>query len=188
MKLLRKFFSKYGVRLISYCLMGNHAHLAVIPEHECSLADGAGRLHKDFSRWQNIQRDRVGHLWQNRFFSCPVEEDRERDVLAHVKMNPVRTGIVKNAWDWEWSSARAHIENKDPTGLLDMDYRQKTYDPKEWKEYLERKTAEESFCDSIRGATSTGRLLGKNETARYLEEKLGKTLLPKKRGRKPKIS
>ena len=96
--------------------------------------------------------------------------------------------IVQNAWDWEWSSALAHIEDKDPTGLLDMDYWRKTFDPKEWRENLERKGTEESFCDSIRGATATGRLLGKNKTARYLEEKLGRTLLPRKRGRKPKIS
>jgi putative transposase len=184
LELLSKFFTKYDARLIGYSLMGNHVHLAVIPEYEISLAKGIGQLHQDFSRWQNIQTSRVGHLWQNRFFSCPVEEDRIWDVLAYVEMNPVRAKLVRNAWDWEWSSARAHITGRDQSGLLDMAYWEKTFCGMEWKEFLKTKAAKDLSYDSVRKATSAGRFLGNDMTARWLETKLGRPILPRKRGPK----
>jgi putative transposase len=188
LKLLAKYFILHGLALIGYCLMDNHTHLAVIPEAKDSLARGVGQMHHDFTRWHNVQSGRSGHLWQNRFFSCPVEEDRVWGVLSYIELNPVRAQMVENAWDWEWSSAQAHVTGVDPTGLLDMDPWRKHFDSAEWRNYLVQMAAERSLAARIRKATATGRFLGSNATARRLELELGRTLLPKKRGRKPKGS
>jgi len=164
--------------------MDNHVHHVVIPAREHSLAEGIGQLHHDFARWQNIQRNTSGHLWQNRFYSCPVEEDRVWGVLSYVELNPVRARMVENAWDWEWSSARAHVSGSDPSDLLDMNYWRRTFDEVTWKIYLEEMAAEKSIPAGIRRATSMGRFLGSDETAKRLEGELGKRLLPRRRGRK----
>lgn len=84
--------------------MDNHVHLVVIPEKEHSLSDGPVQMHHDFARWQNIQCNTGGHLWQNRLISCPVEEDRVWEVLSYFELNPGRARMVENAGDWEWSS------------------------------------------------------------------------------------
>lgn len=186
LSLCAKYFGKYKLRLIGYNLMSNHVHLAVIPESGPSLSDGCAQLHHDYAVWQNIRRQRNGHLWQNRFFSCPVEDDRIGQVLGYIEMNPVRAHMVKNAWDWEWSSARAHITGHDSSGLLDMDFWQKKFKAKGWKEYLEKTAENEAITANIRYATSKGYLMGSEETAIRLERLLGKQLRPKKRGRKPK--
>jgi putative transposase len=165
--------------------MDNHVHLVAIPERESSLADGIGQLHHDFARWQNIQCGRNGHLWQNRFFSCPVEQDRIWHVLSYVELNPVRARVVEHAWEWEWSSAQAHVTGCDRSGLLDMNFWRMAFSKVEWKEYLEEMTAQESIQAQVRRAVAKGYLLGSDATALRLEKELGRQVLPKRRGRKP---
>ncbi len=93
--------------------------------------------------------------------------------------------MVEHAWDWEWSSARAHVTGVDPSGLLDMDFWRKHFDGAAWRHYLEQMAAEKSLADRIRKATARGRFFGSEAAARLLEVQLGKEILPKKRGRKP---
>ena len=66
---------------------------------------------------QNVQCNRTGYLWQQRYFSCPVEFASLAEVLAYIELNPVRAGIVERPEDYEWSSARAHL-----AGLMQQDY------------------------------------------------------------------
>jgi putative transposase len=186
LQLAEKYFQIYELDLIGHSLMDNHVHLAVIPEKESSLSDGIGRLHHDFSRYQNIQRERTGHLWQGRFHSCPVEENRVWQVLQYIELNPVRAGMVKNAWEWKWSSAQAHISGQDRGGLLNIGYWEKITDKNKWKELLEKTAVEEAVQAQIRRTTMQGFFLGDETTARRLELELGIQLLPRKRGRKPR--
>jgi putative transposase len=53
--------------------MTNHVHLIVVPGNSTALAKALGRTHSDYARWLHIRRRESGHLWQNRFFSCPLE-------------------------------------------------------------------------------------------------------------------
>ncbi len=186
LRLLARYFSRYEISLIGHCLLANHVHLALIPARKDSLGNGVGQLHHDFARWQNIQRERNGHLWQSRFFSCPVEDERVWEVLSYVELNPVRAGLVQKAWEWEWSSARAHASGTDESGLLNMDYWRKVFNEEEWKRYLEEAAALKSAHDLVRRMTATGRLLGSEATARHLEGELGISLLAHRRGRKSK--
>jgi len=186
LRLVGEYFPLHGLTLVGYNLMTNHSHLAVIPDLEDSLALGVGRMHNDYSRWHNVQHGRHGHLWQSRFFSCPVEEDRVWGVLGYIELNPVRAHMVEHAWDWEWSSARAHVTGVDPSGLLEMDFWRKHFDGAAWRDYLEKMAADRSLTERIRKATARGRFFGSEVTARLLEVQLGREILPKKPGRKPK--
>lgn len=173
LQLLAKHFAAYHVAMLGFCLMDNHTHLVVVPKEVDSLARGVGRAHRDFARWQNIQCDRVGHLWQNRYFSCPVEEERAWQVLSYVELNPVRAGLVANAWDWHWSSARSHADGIDRTGLLDMRPWQKHFDGERWMRFIERAALDRYTAVGIRMATSTGRLFGSEQTIDQIEDQLG---------------
>jgi putative transposase len=183
--LLQKHFSRQELDLIGFCLMDNHSHLLVIPHHQNSLADGIGQLNRDFARWQNLQCNRTGHLWQNRFFSCPVEEEAVWEVLSYIELNRVRAGLVDKAWEWEWCSATAHVTGVDRSGLLDMHLWQKHFDGATWKQFLEDALARKQILHRIRTATAVGRLFGSAEAAKRLEQQLGRLILPRKRGRKP---
>ena len=143
-----------------------------------------GRLHNDFSRWQQIQRDLTGHLWQNRFFSCPLDEDHFWEALRYVELNPVRAGLVRNAWEWPWSSARAHVTGIDESGPINMDPWRTRFDGNRWRSYLEEGLKSTGDLDRIRLATRTGRPLGSDDFIRCLEALTGRSLRPKKRGPK----
>jgi putative transposase len=185
LQLIEKYFPKWGLQLIGHNLMDNHIHLAVIPEKKYSLCNGVAQLHHDFALWQNIQHHRTGHLWQNRFYSCPVEEDRIWEVLGYIELNPVRARMVEHAWEWEWSSAQAHVTGLDTSGLLNMGFWQKAFTPTGWKEYLESMMqAEGSRAATIRNVTMRGLFLGSDATALRLEREMGIHLLPGKRGRR----
>jgi putative transposase len=50
--LLRKYCALFHIDAIGYGLMPNHVHHVLIPAMQYSLAQGLGRLHNDFARWQ----------------------------------------------------------------------------------------------------------------------------------------
>ncbi len=183
--LLRKYFMKYQLDLIGYSLMPNHVHQVSVPALPNSLAKGVGLLHNDFARWQQIQRDLTGHLWQNRFYSNPLDEDYFRMALRYVELNPVRAGLVQFAWDWPWSSARAHVTDVDDTGLLNMDLWRKHFDKNQWKDFLLEGLKQDHEIGRIRLANRTGRPLGSEAFIRQLEMTTGRSLFPKRRGPKP---
>ena len=61
-------------KLYAYCLMGNHIHL-LIHETEEPIEKFMKRIATRFVYWYNIKYQRVGHLFQDRFKSEPVEDD-----------------------------------------------------------------------------------------------------------------
>ena len=101
----------FGLRILGYCLMGNHIHLIAIPRRPDSLARAVGRTHFQYTLHINRKYGRSGHLWQNRFYSCLVEGNHLWEALRYVDLNPVRTRLRRVAWRYPWSSARAHCAN-----------------------------------------------------------------------------
>jgi putative transposase len=72
--LLKFYCQLHEVRITGYCLMGNHVHLLLIPGVADGLSLALGRTHNEYARWVNVARCRAGHLWQNRFYSCTLDE------------------------------------------------------------------------------------------------------------------
>ena len=56
--------------------------------------------------------------------------------LAYVDLNPVRAAMVGDALAYPWSSARAHVEGRDESGLLDMDLWREVRGHGRWAEML----------------------------------------------------
>ena len=103
--LLAEFLPHYGIALEGYCLMDNHVHLMVIPHSIRGLSRALQRIQSDYARAIHLRLRRIGHLWQARFHSTPLDEKRSWDALLYVERNPVRAGLVEHSGDWRWSSA-----------------------------------------------------------------------------------
>lgn len=183
LQLLAKYKALYQLTLIGYSLMPNHVHEIPIPEFETSLAKGVGRTNNDYSRWLNVQCNQTGHLWQARFYSCPVEFASLPDVLAYVELNPVRAGLVERPEDWTWSSARAHLTGIDETGLLSMEWWRSRFTPDSWSDFLQQKLRDSKLLHRIRLATQTGKPIACAEGLRQLEMSLDRSLQPLPRSR-----
>jgi putative transposase len=180
--LLRKKAEDTGLRVVGYCLMVNHIHLVVIPEDESSIAEAIGRAHFSYTQWFNAHYERSGHLWQNRFFSCPLDEGHTCAALVHVELNPVRAGLVGRPWDYEWSSARVHVGNAPEADLLDQAWWRDRWDAATWRELLDA-ADDTGDLTAIRFHTARGRPLGSEAFVSGLEARLGRRLRPLAVGR-----
>ena len=90
--------------------MTNHIHLIGVPAREDSLARAIGRTHFLYTQYVNRMHGRTGHLWQNRFYSCAMDDAHAYRALCYVELNPVRAGMAKQAWEYAWSSAPLHCD------------------------------------------------------------------------------
>jgi REP element-mobilizing transposase RayT len=94
-------------RLHAYVLMINHYHL-LIETIEPTLSRGMKALNGDYAREFNWRHDRVGHLFQGRFNAHLIDsEEYLLAVARYIVRNPVRSGMVDDPADWNWSSHRA---------------------------------------------------------------------------------
>ncbi|MEO5922728.1 MAG: transposase [Bryobacteraceae bacterium] len=175
--LLREYSKHYGVRILGYCLMTNHVHLVAIPTRSDSLAKAMREVHGRYARYRNTLDRQSGHLWQNRYFSCAVEERALGSVMRYVELNPVRAGIVASAADYVWSSAATHLGGPDALGLVAMGDSSVGWAADEWAEILRQG---EDDADAIRQARYSGRPFGSDGFITGLEHTLCRDLARRK--------
>ncbi len=95
-----------GCSVLAYCLMSNHAHL-VLRTAEEPIGAVVKRLGVRYAGWFNRKYGRIGHLFQDRFKSLPVEDDAYFvTLLQYVWNNPVEAGLVDLPEEYLWSSRR----------------------------------------------------------------------------------
>ena len=183
MRMLRKFLVEVKVRLWAYTLMPNHVHLITVPCHADSLSKLIHNVHGGYADFFNGLYGTVGHLWQGRFFSSVMDEGYLWNAVRYVERNPVRAGLVSRAEDYEWSSAAAHCGLRDDP-LLSNDMPLSPFITN-WSEWLATGDPED-LNSQIRQNTALGRPCGSEFFIRGLEHDLGRSILPRKRGPKPK--
>jgi hypothetical protein len=100
--------------------MSNHVHL-LLEEGDEDLSLTMKRLGVSFVWFYNWKYETTGHLFQDRYNSERVEDERYlKTVVRYIHQNPVKAGIVKNISDWPWSSYTEYYQEKPrPIGLLD---------------------------------------------------------------------
>ena len=184
---LREQAEKFGLEVLGWCLMTNHVHLIAVPRREESLAKAVGRTHVAYAQYVNRLHGRCGHLWQNRFFSCALDEEHFWAAMAYVERNPVRAGLVRRAWRWPWSSAAAHCDQRDETGLLDVATWREMAGGRDWRAAL-TEPQDDRMVSRLRLATSRGRPLGSDGFVSKLEARLGRRLRPLPVGRPKKAN
>lgn len=120
LRMLRKYSDENGLEVLGYCLMRDHIHLVAIPSREDSLASAVGQTHFVYTQYINGLHGRSGHLWQNRFYSCALDEEHFWNAMRYVERNPVRAGAASRAWEYRWSSAAVHCGGNNEVRLVDL--------------------------------------------------------------------
>lgn len=93
-------------KILAYCLMDNHVHLVLRSGTE-PIGCTVRRFGVRYAGWFNRKYDRVGHLFQDRFKSVPVDDDAHLiTLLRYVWNNPVEAGLVERPEEYHWSSRR----------------------------------------------------------------------------------
>jgi len=115
-KLLCEAGERFDIRLLSYCLMPNHWHFVVSPNVDGEM----GR----FSQWVTLTHTQryhahyqsvgMGHLYQGRYKSFPVQSDDHFLTMSrYVERNAYKGHLCDQPEAWLWGSL-FHWHNKTP--------------------------------------------------------------------------
>lgn len=117
--ILKEYKAISEFKLYAYCLMGNHIHL-LIQEGTETLEQIFKRICGRFVYWYNTKYQRVGHLFQDRFKSEPVDSEKYfLAVLRYIHQNPIKAGIAKRVESYAYSSYGEYLN---ATHIVDKDY------------------------------------------------------------------
>ncbi len=158
--LLTHYHELHGLRLLAYCLMDNHIHIVGVPQEKTSLAKTLGRVHFQYTTYFQQKYHASGHLWQNRFYSCPMDEDYTINAIAYVELNPVRAGMTTFAWDYPWSSAPAHCTVDASSPLLHLERWRSRFTVDVWRDNLLDTLGRTEVFGAIREHCKRGKPLG----------------------------
>jgi len=103
-KILKKVKLKGEYELYAYCIMSNHVHL-LIKEKDEQISRVMKRINISYVNYFNQKYRQIGHLFQGRYKSEPIEsENYLLSVLSYIHNNPLNAFIVKNLEEYPWSS------------------------------------------------------------------------------------
>ncbi|GFO66975.1 hypothetical protein GMLC_05540 [Geomonas limicola] len=169
--------------------MTNHVHFVAVPDEVESLARTFGEANRLYTRMKNFSQNVRGYLFQGRFGSCVLDEAHLIAAARYIDQNPVRAGMVENAWDYEWSSAKFHmgirtidilVADRTLMGLVHN-----------WQELLAEQDTNANAV--LRAGSKIGRPMGSDGFLESIEHLTGRNLRkgragrPKKKGRRGRL-
>ena len=161
------------MRICAYCVMPNHWHFLLWPEHDGDLAAFMQRLTiTHVRRWQEHRRCvGLGHVYQGRYKSFPVEEDEHFLAVArYVERNAIRANLVLRAEEWRWSSLWRRCQGSaDEKGVLTAWPVER---PADWIERVNRADNEKEL-EALRRSVQRGRPYGAPQWQRQVAKRLG---------------
>ena len=185
---LKEYSSKYRVDIHAWVMMTNHVHLLCTPQQEGGISRMMQALGRRYVQYFNFEYRRSGTLWEGRFKSCLVQEERYLlEIYKYIELNPVRAEMVVDPGEYRWSSYRINGLGK----VSDLctphhEYlslgkklveRQKNY-RKIFVQHIDGK-----LLENIRSSTQKGMAVGSDRFKEEIETLTGRRLKSKKRGR-----
>ena len=186
-QVLRDTLDRSPMRICAYAVMPNHWHLLLWPECDGELAAFMQRLTiTHVRRWQEHRGYAgLGHVYQGRYKSFPVESDEDFWVVArYVERNALRANLVLRAEEWRWSSLwqRCHPTGEERSLLaawpIDM--------PANWLERVNQ-TDDAQELEALRRSVQRGRPFGQPEWQKEIAKRLGLESAYRPTGRPRKV-
>ena len=149
------------VRILAYCVMGNHFHLLVEEIKDGGIVKFMQKLGSGYVRYFNNKHERVGPLFQDRFRAVLVEEEKYLLYLL-VYINVINPGqliqpklkeegakdiqqILKGATEYLWSS---HLDYLGKRGSIIIDkgiFNELLPNPKEYQDLVKNVLKEKKY-------------------------------------------
>jgi putative transposase len=179
-KLLHEAGERLPMRLLAYCLMPNHFHLALWPYRDGDLSAYMQWLLTAHVRRYHQHYHTSGHVWQGRFRAFPIQEDDHLlTVLRYIERNPVRAGLVGSGQAWLWSSAALLEADGRPRPVLDPGPVPR---PADWLAHVNEPQTE-AEVERLRECLRRGRPFGTPVWMRRAARRLGLEASLRPRGR-----
>lgn len=156
LRLLEEACDRLAMRVLAYCLMPNHFHLALQPYEDGDLSRWMQWLTTAHVRRYHQHDQGSGHVWQGRYKSFPIEADEHLYVvLRYIERNPLRAQLVEHAQDWPWSSLAWWRRASRPRWLIEGPIDR----PADWVRRVNRPETEAEL-EAVRRSITRGTPLG----------------------------
>ena len=142
---LQRYREECGFEIYAYCLMNNHIHL-LVKENETDLATIMKKIGTSYVYWYNWKYSRSGHLFQDRYKSEPVENERYLlSVLRYIHQNPVKIGLSIEEWTsyQDYMRLESFTDSKRVLEIFDADIKKAH---KKYKQFM-KETSEEQCLE-----------------------------------------
>jgi REP element-mobilizing transposase RayT len=118
--IVREAKQRDGFRLLAWCVMSNHYHLA-LRTGQAPLWRTMASIQGRYSRRFNRSRRVLGPLWQGRYRAKLIESEGSLErLIAYIHLNPVVAGLVEDPAHHMWSGHNELLGRvRDP--LADVD-------------------------------------------------------------------
>lgn len=111
----------YGVTIISYCIMSNHAHLLIFTEKIEEMSNYMKSINTSFSRYYNQVNNRVGVVFRNRYESEPIKNIQHLySCISYIHKNPVKAKMVNHPSQYEYSTYNSYIRGTIEDEVLEL--------------------------------------------------------------------
>jgi putative transposase len=168
LEILTECSSRHGVAVWAYCLMPDHVHLIALPGEKNALSNCLRAAHGRYTRYINRRTGSTGQFWQGRYASHLLDDQYLIACARYIEINPVKRGYVDQPEDWPWSSARAHVTQRDDILMKARPLLKRVQ--KNWRDFLsESRPAAEA--DLFYLHEKNGRPLGSNVFLAMVEKR-----------------
>ena len=95
--------------LTAWVLLPDHWHAICTPVYPRTISLVMKSFKNSSTVLINRRRAERGELWQARFFDRALRTVKEyNEKVEYIHLNPVKAGLVQQADEWPWSSAREY--------------------------------------------------------------------------------
>ena len=186
---LWEYSKKYKVDVHAWVMMTNHVHLLCTPRQANAVSSMMQALGRRYVCYFNHVYRRSGSLWEGRYKSCLVQEERYlMEVYRYIELNPVRAGMVGAPGEYRWSSYPVNAEGKSSELCSSHpEYLAQGNSPSERRENYRALFADHienaELLKEIRGNTNKGLAIGHDKFKDDIEKITGRRMTAGKRGR-----
>jgi putative transposase len=108
-RLLEELRVKFRFSVVGYVVMPDHFRLLMAEPAVDTAANSIEMLRQRYQRRYNTSARSTEQVWESRYSDMHVfGAERIAAQLDLMHREPVKAGLVENATDWEWSSARSY--------------------------------------------------------------------------------
>lgn len=153
-RLVERYYGRYGACIIAYCLMPNHYHFLLRQETDQPLSRFINLMFNAYVQALNRQQARNGTLFEGRFHSIWV--DREEYLIQlcrYIHLNPVKAKLSARPEDWRYSNYLEWIGRRSGPLRDDIFIRSYFSTPIEYSKFVMEFEGELSVDESIKKYT-----------------------------------
>ena len=120
-KIILKSKQEMKMELYAYCFMTNHVHLFIRENEIGDISKFMKKILSHYATWFNVKYLRSGALFNNRYKSEPVENERYfLRLTRYIHQNPLKAFMVNDLSKYQYSSYHDYTANNN--SFTDIDF------------------------------------------------------------------